>query len=59
MFRKLAWAAMLLMLLSIAVSGMSSQASTCRKVVITIMGQQYTPSPVCWNPPVPDAPAVP
>jgi hypothetical protein len=49
MWRKLAFAAVFVMLLAIMVSGASSQASTCKKVVITVMDHQYYPPPFCYN----------
>lgn len=49
MARKLAIVGIFVVLLSIMVSGMSSQAAYCKKVVITVMNSPIAPPPICYN----------
>ena len=55
MFRKLAVVAIFVMLLSIVTAGFSSQASTCQGVAVTVNGQRYHATLICWN--IPQAPS--
>jgi hypothetical protein len=51
--RKLAIAAVFVMLVSVLVSGFSAQATTCRRVVITILDDPYFAHPICTDIPLP------
>ena len=51
--RKLAIAAVFVMLFSMVVSGFSAHASTCRRVVIIILDDPYFAHPICSDIPLP------
>lgn len=57
MLRKLAIVGIFVMLLSIMVSGMSSQAAYCKQVTITVMNNPIVPPPICYNWPRNGSPA--
>jgi hypothetical protein len=51
--RKLAVAAVFVMLFSMVVSGFNAHASTCRRLVIIILDDPYFAHPICTDIPLP------
>ena len=51
--RKLAVAIILMMAVSIGAAGSSARATTCRRVVITILNDPYFAHPICTDLPPP------
>jgi hypothetical protein len=51
--RKLALAAILVMVVSIFAAGFQAQATTCRRMVVTILDDPYFAHPICTDLPVP------